>query len=304
VLTTSLGLLVGGVPGSIGGTPTSGLASWDGMSWLGFGPGATVVDVAQATSGAIAVVTGSHDVRQWTGTAWVTLGVGLGVQTVAFAPNGDVLVGGSFGSFQGVMARRLARWRAASSTWAAVAGGMDTGAAGAGVCDLRVLSAETMLVGGGFTTVDGAGGAALATVRTPCAATVSRYGTGCTGATGTNTLQALTLPWLGTTLRSLAMAMPANGFALHLLGGAQLATPLAALTPLGGAGCELLVTPDALRAFVLSAGAIVLDLTIPNTAALAGVTFHEQVVAVELSTSGAITRFTSSNGVTATIGSW
>jgi hypothetical protein len=117
-------------------------------------------------------------------------------------------------------------------------------------------------------------------------------------------LAATSLPWTGSTFRSVATGMPALALALGVFGFSTTSIPMPLILPQGVAGCTLLVSPDLLDVYVPAAGIVQTQLVIPNTVALAGVVLHQQVVAIELSGTGDITALTGTNALTLTIGSF
>ena len=102
------------------------------------------------------------------------------------------------------------------------------------------------------------------------------YGTGCMGANGVPVLQLVSLPAIGGTL-SLAVQNLAGSFAFMVTGLGQLSVPL---QPIGlgfGAGCTLLVSPDAVELLSQAAGSATWSLAIPSVPALAGMHLFNQV---------------------------
>ncbi len=70
--------------------------------------------------------TPSSGVALWDGTSWVgTPGTNGRVNRIHELPNGDWLVGGSFTSAAGTPVSRVARWHTSSGTWSALGTGMD-----------------------------------------------------------------------------------------------------------------------------------------------------------------------------------
>jgi hypothetical protein len=92
--------------------------------------------------------------------------------------------------------------------------------------------------------------------------------------------------------------------ALVVTGFGAAALPLSSILPQGGAGCFLLATPDAVGMTLPAVGTVASALAIPAAAGLIGQVFHQQVVPVELNSLGAITALTSTNRLTAMIGSF
>lgn len=126
-------LVAGGWLSGLGSEPF-GVARFDGISWTSLGG---VVDTRALTllpngelaaggSNAQRVGDGSY-VARWNGTAWGPFGPGNDglVAAIAPLPNGDVLVGGSFTSFAGIAANRVARLT--GSTWSPLGAGLGDG---------------------------------------------------------------------------------------------------------------------------------------------------------------------------------
>ncbi len=172
---------------------------------------------------------------------------------------------------------------------------------GAGITAARFFPGGDLLAGGWI--FDGGPAYTAGRLRSTCPATAAAAGAGCSGSGGANVLAATTLPWLGATFTARATGMPANGIAVAVLGLATTAVPLAPLLPQAGVQCALLVAPDVLDALVPANGAVATQLVIPNVQALAGVTFHEQVVALELGAAGVVGA-SSTNRLTMTAGTF
>jgi hypothetical protein len=102
-------------------------------------------------------------------------------------------------------------------------------------------------------------------------------------------------PWLGTIFVANASGLANNSVAMTVLGLGTLSLPLPSLLPQGGAGCELLVTPDALGLVVPSGGQALVPLPLPLVPSLVGGVLHLQVVPIEFGAGGAITSVTSTN---------
>jgi hypothetical protein len=96
--------------------------------------------------------------------------------------------------------------------------------------------------------------------------------------------------------------MPPQGLAIDVHGFATASVPMPAVVPQGTPGCTLLVAPDSVHLLLPVAGSVQASIVLPNSIALAGQVFHQQVVPVELDAGGAITALTSTNALTLTIG--
>jgi hypothetical protein len=297
-------LVAGGYFTAAGGVSAENIARWNGTSWSALGSGTNSVvnalmvlpngDLVAAGGFSLAGGSAVSRVARWDGASWSALGSGVTgqVHTVTALAGGDLVVGGSFvtGAFQ-----NLARWNGAF--WFP----LSWGTSGV-VRALATLPNGDLVAGGGFYFA-GAVSSYLAQLTTTCPATAVSFGAGCTGSGGPNVLTASTLPWTGAVFRSVATGMPSNGLALSVLGFATLSIPLPAILPQGVPGCTLLVSPDLLELHIPVSGSVSTQLALPNSAALAGQLFHQQVVPVELG-AGGITALTSTNALTLTIGSF
>ncbi|HEU4418334.1 MAG TPA: hypothetical protein VFT55_05305, partial [Planctomycetota bacterium] len=294
-----------------GGIAVNHIARYDGTAWsplgAGVGPDAGVVTAiarlpngdlvaggAFTSSGGVAM----NCVARWDGSAWFPLGAGMnhGVASFAVLPNGDLIAGGSFTGAGGMGANRVARWNGVA--WAPLGPGTNQA-----VHTLKVAASGDLLVGGQFTAAGPAGGAYLARMTTTCPASAAPSGAGCSGSGGQNVLTAASLPWIGSTFRSVATGMPAGSLALVVRGFSPLATPLSAILPQGVAGCLLLASPDLLELGVPAAGILQVQIAIPNSVALATQSFREQVVALDI-VGGSIVAVTSTNALAVTVGAF
>ena len=98
--------------------------------------------------------------------------------------------------------------------------------------------------------------------------------------------------------------MPAPALAVGVLGFSTTSIPMPSILPQGVPGCTLLVSPDLLDVYVPAAGIVQTQVVLPNTVALAGGVFHQQVVPIEFDGTGSITALTGTNALTLTIGSF
>jgi len=131
-------------------------------------------------------------------------------------------------------------------------------------------------------------------------------GAGCAGTTGVPQLADGNPPWAGdlyqlacTGLSPAGVAFASVGFSTTMSSLGALPLPLAALTPSAGAGCNLLVSPDAFFFVGNSAGVANLAIALPNSATFAGLQIAVQVAQLEVAPS---TRISVSNAYLATIG--
>lgn len=139
----------------------------------------------------------------------------------------------------------------------------------------------------------------LARLDPQCPAPVSDLGGGCAG----NTLRVEQRAWLGGTWRARGTALPDPAIVPSAYGFSQTSLPLSNVLSQALAGCDLLVTPDHIALGIASGGEIVTTLAIPDTAALVGVTFYQQLVSFELDANANLVEVTASNALEVTIGS-
>lgn len=126
-------LVAGGWLSGLGSEPF-GVARFDGIAWTSLGGvvdtrALTLLpngDLAAGGSNAQRVGDGSY-VARWNGTAWGPFGSGNDglVEAIVPLPNGDAFVGGSFTSFAGIAANRVARLT--GSTWLPLGTGIGDG---------------------------------------------------------------------------------------------------------------------------------------------------------------------------------
>ncbi|MFY9341171.1 MAG: hypothetical protein WAT39_01695 [Planctomycetota bacterium] len=194
-------------------------------------------------------------------------------------------------------ANRIARWNGAS--WSAFGTGTDQE-----VYAVAVRGNGSILVGGQFQVANGNLSPFFAEITTTCPATAVVSGPGCTGAGGPNVLTATALPWLGSTFRARATGLPPLSFALIASGVTPIALPLTALFPQGLPGCSAWVLADVIDIALPVAGAVATQVAVPNTAALVGATFHQQVLPFVFDLSGNLIELTSTNALTMTLGAF
>lgn len=307
-------IVAGGLFWLAGGAAANGVARWDGAAWhpLGQGVTGTVYALAVAPDGAL-VAGGTfanaggmlaNNVARWHNGAWSTFGTGLTgtapeVQALAFAPNGDVFAAGRFAP------AGIARWRGVA--WESIDPGftyllpLQPTVPASGAYTMVMLPEGTLEVGGAFLGAGNAGTPYLARLGTTCPAGATSYGAGCASSGGMMILSADSLPWRGSTFRATATGLPASSFALAVWGFTQVAVPLPAILPEGGAGCTLLASFDWSDALLPTAGACATQLAIPNSQSLAALVVNHQVAAIEIGAAG-IVAVTTTNGLELTVG--
>jgi len=302
-------LVAAGWFSAAGGAPTDGgIVRWSGSAWVNLPPGSQVLPqlitaFAFRPNGSLVACGAFFDlgtqvierVAEWDGSGWRTFAQGPdnACTTVAILPGGDALIGGSFQKSGGVTTNNVARWD--GSAWSALGSGLGT-AASHQVINLTVLPSGDVMAGGFY------GNRALARLSTSCPASSATFGAGCAGSGGLNTLTAAAAAWTGSVARAEVTGVQPGSLALVLWGFGQLSLPLSTISPVGQPGCTLLVTPDLLVPSTAAGTAISTQIPIPNDAALAGLALDHQVALVEIGVGGTFTNFTSTNGLTFTIG--
>lgn len=286
-----------------GGVPANGVARWSGTSWSPLGAGAfptgyggEVRALAVLPNGDL--VCGGYlpgHITRWDGANWSWPGAlpDNQVSALAVLPDGDLVVSGGFGFVGALESRGLARWDGAA--WSA----MDWAYPHWPAAAIASLANGDLIVAAAPP-----GGCFVRRLATTCPALAGVVGLGCAGTGGANVLTAQSLPWIGSTYRSEATGMPANGFAFVVLGFGSLAIPLASLSPQGGPGCDLQVTIDVLDALPIVAGRVAMAIAIPDTTAFVGITVRQQVLPVELGLAGNVVGFTATNPLAVTIGAF
>jgi hypothetical protein len=156
-----------------------------------------------------------------------------------------------------------------------------------------------VVVHGAFLSAGGTASARLARFASTCPASAVSSGAGCTGSAGPNVLTAASLPWLGSTFRTVGTGLPAtaNVYAVVGLSPATGGIDLSQVFPEALAGCVLHVNPDAIVGLGAAAGSVEIDMPLPNTPSLAGAAFQQQLVVAETGVGGAITAITVTNAL-------
>lgn len=300
---------------AVGGSfssPGDRVAIWDGATWTprNAPPICNRVNAMLVSRAGELVIGGDffnspHSVSRWNGTAWVAVGTGMTtsggfsgvVQSLLELPNGDLLAGGLFGFAGGVPAAGIARWNGAA--WAAVDGGLDTGANA-----LARSADDEVFAGGSFRRTGSKVTFAVGRLATNCVASVANLGAGCTSSGGPLALSPSSLPWTGSTFRTVGTGMPASALVVSVASFTTFSVPLSLLVVEGQPGCDLLMGLDVVSLSVPIAGSNAWSLPIANTAALAGIVVHHQMLVAELDVSSAIVAITSTNGLSMTIGTF
>jgi hypothetical protein len=287
--------------------PANGIARWDGSAWSPLGSGlqawgaageafaiAPLPNGGLIAGGSFTTAGGlpASNIARWNGTSWSPLGAGTNalVRTVHVLPNGDVIAAGEFTQAGGVPVGGIARWN--GTAWSAVGGHTGYGRGFA-------ITAEAngdVLVGGYFDTVGGMVSPNLVRLTTTCPAFATSAGPGCAA----NTVTA-TLPWTGSTWRADASGLPSSAAVLVVHGFGTVSLPLAAVFPTALPGCTLHVTPEVVDLTFAANGGASFAFALPNTAVLAGITFHHQMVPIVLDATLAVT---ATNALQLTVGSF
>ncbi|MBL8752782.1 MAG: hypothetical protein JNK15_05730 [Planctomycetes bacterium] len=287
-----------------GGVLAQNWARWDGSQWSAMGAGPqTPTCMLLLPNGD--VLAGGWDagatLQRWNGTTWSNLGAGMNGPVFALHAlvDGDVLVGGRFTTAGGASANRIARWN--GSAFAAIGSGV-----GSANYDYVAMLAQRpngdVVIGGSFGSANGAYAANLARVTTTCPATAAAVGAGCTGSGGANVLAARSLPWLGTTFRSHVDGAAGTTLAVEVVGFSPLGLSLGFVLPQAAPGCTLFASPDVLRAHVTNGGMLDLAMLLPNSPALAGGNFRQQVVPLEFDAQGTLVGASATNALQVVLG--
>ncbi|MFK7742702.1 MAG: hypothetical protein AB8H80_20485 [Planctomycetota bacterium] len=141
----------------------------------------------------------------------------------------------------------------------------------------------------------------LSTVTSECPASVSSLGGGCPGSSGSNTLSATVLPWIGSSFEASATGLPTTCVAVAVTGVPTTSFPLN-LLPQGQPACDLLTSPDALALQLTTTGTSTSSVSISNDAAWIGQSLFHQVLSFELDPAGNIVLITGTNALAAIIG--
>jgi trimeric autotransporter adhesin len=290
-----------------GGGQAQRVARWNGAQWLGLGVPRLASHMVVRPNGQI-LVGGSRFqpsfltevlIDSWNGSAWTPLATfssafeSYSLAALTVLPNGDVFAGGRLPS------NPILRW--AGTTWVGAPGGQ---ASGNGVNVLEPLANGDLLVGGAFLTAGSLSSPNLARLITTCPATVTDLGGGCAGSGGANSYTAQSLPWIGATFRARSTTIPSFAFVVVVTGFSSANLSLASLLPPSPSSCNLLVTPDSLRATVSSAGTVDVETAVPNNISLVGLTARQQLLLLEVDQNLSMVETTSSNAVVLTIGTF
>jgi hypothetical protein len=136
-------------------------------------------------------------------------------------------------------------------------------------------------------------------------ATATPFGTGCSGSAGVPALGATNTPQIGTTFTLSASSLPPAASLAFLSIGASRTNSLLGPLPLSlqpfglGAGCNLLVSADALLLFSVAAGSGTSNIGVPANNGLLGFALYFQAASIDPAATGGIAV---SNGVAISVG--
>jgi trimeric autotransporter adhesin len=278
------------------------LLRWDGTAWqslVPFSSSNTYYGALLATANGDLVVGGrfssigtpgssvpANGIASWNGATFVALpSAGVPVTALAELPNGDLLAGG-YGWVK----------RCNGATWSVVATMSDYAAT------MLALPQGEVAIAGGFSSVTAVSSPYFVRMTTTCPASAVAFGSGCAGGGGMNQLTATSGPWIGSTFRSRATGMPNFGYAAAVYSLTPLNLPLDSVLFGALPGCVGYAAPDFLEVVLPSGGQAAFQLPVPNNLALVGLQLHEFVLVQEHDAQWAFLDFTSSNGLTMTLG--
>ncbi len=317
-------VIVAGSFTNSGSVTMNHIASWNGATWAPLGTGLGVFPAGTlAQANALAslangdIVVGgtfttaggatARRIARWSGSTWAPLGLGVeqgfplaaSVSALTTLAGGDLAVAGTFTSAGGVPAMSIARWNAGTGTWSALGTGWQFT-----VSALTVLPNGDLVGSGNYAATTSC---ELARLTTTCPATATVGGFGCPGSGGDNTLAAATLPWVDTTFRATGSGLPTIALVVALTSVTAIpqgSAPLSSLFAEGVAGCDVLVAPDIVQLLSTSTGMAQSTLFLPGTPPLVGVSFHHQMVPIEIDALGGWVAITATNALLLTAGSF
>lgn len=316
-VTSNGDLVAGGSFTTAGGVSAQSVARWNGGTWQALGAGTNgEVNAIASLSGGQLLVGGTFTsaggvpasrIARWSGAGWSPLGAGVAgpVLAIVVRPSGDAIVGGTFVTAGGVPASLVARWNGAN--WGPVGSGLDRAPlfGTEAVAALALTNVGDIVAGGSFTAAAGSPRNRVARFAAGCPASVSAYGSACTGTGGTLQLGSMTNPVIGNTFSMASSGFPAASIAARMIGSATASIPLSSVHPAGQVGCDLLVSADMLFDLALPVGGTVpVTVPLPNSTALISLAAFAQVASIELGSSGAITNILTSNGLAFVVGTF
>jgi hypothetical protein len=108
-------------------------------------------------------------------------------------------------------------------------------------------------------------------------------------------------PWTGRSWSLTGTGFGPSSLGLVAISFGTLATPISALLPEGGLGCDLLVTPDAVVLVVPVAGQSDFLFSLPGNPVLANQSLNMQMVSLEFP-AGLLTTVNSTNAINGVVG--
>jgi trimeric autotransporter adhesin len=289
------------------------IARWDGSIWSPLGAGMnngvstiTVLPDGDLVVGGRFTTAGgvpANRIARWNGSTWSPLGTGLNdsCSDVLVLPDGDLIAVGSFTTAGGVPANRIARWN--GSTWSPLGTGINASLPLGGVAAVVSLPGGDIAVGGDFLTAGGLVAAFFARLVAPCPASATIGAAGCTSSGGANLLSAINLPWTGSTFVAEGTGLPPFSVIGVVTGFATITLPLSSVLVQGQPGCSLDVSPDVVDIALPTAGSARIHTTLPDSPALVGAVFRQQMIPFELDATLQFTAITATNSLSMTIGS-
>lgn len=135
-------------------------------------------------------------------------------------------------------------------------------------------------------------------------AAVATYGNGCPSSGGSNTLGVATQPWAEDVLVTTATGLPAMAWVISVMSFDPVTPPLAlaSVLPQAQPGCDLHVVPDIVQTSLTTTGTVTLQTFLPNTPALVGRTFYDQLLVIESDANGNLLAITATNALELTVG--
>jgi len=231
-----------------------------------------------------------QSIHRWDGSNWTVL-PDLANGPIGELPTGE-LIGCDLSSPSGSTPSSFA-YRLSNGVWEPFAN------VGAGANLIAADDEGNLFVGGPMATVGGEISVGFGHAIPTCRATTISSGAGCVGGAGPVTLHSNNLPWSGGIYRASADGMTAQSLALQLFGVQPTVQPL----PLGAPGCSLFTVPFLTTLEVPSNGSVAMAFALPSSANLIGQLLRQQVVGIELGSSGLV-RLTSSNALDLVIGAF
>lgn len=278
----------------VSGGPPLQFMRWNGTAWsnLGIAPSAWEVMANGDLVATVPASTGGSTLLRWNGAAWTPLGsLPGGASSMASLPNGDLVVATRLVTTSTTV--DMTRWDGA--TWHPLQPLTASNS-------VRLVSLPDGVVALANHFTSGVGFSCYAAkLTTSCAPIATTFAAGCASSGGSNTLTATSMPWVDATLRTrgsglpnLAVVLTVTSFASIPQGTAPLASFFGSTSP---AGCDLLVGPDIVQAFVTTNGVVDASLFVPSSPAIVGVPFFQQMIPVEVNSALDVLAITATNSL-------